>query len=770
MADLGKAYIQIEPTAKGITKQIENELGDAGQSGGASFSKGFASVLGKGGKAVAGIAVAGASAVAGLTSAFVNGASNVAEYGDNIDKMSQKMGLSAESYQEWDAVMRHSGTSMETMKASMKTLAGAVETGKDAFDALGLSQEQLANMSQEQIFEATIAGLQNVEDTTQRTYLAGQLLGRGATELGALLNTSAEETQAMRDRVRELGGVMSGDAVKASAQFQDQLQDMQTAFQGISRNMLSEFLPSITQVMGGLTEIFSGNDGGIGMITEGVDNLVSGITKALPKVAEVGTKIVESIGQAIITNLPSIMDTGMTVILELGNALIANLPMIVDVGLQILENVITGISNALPTLIPAIVNVISTIVQTLIQNIPMLVQGAIQLFNGLVLGLVQAIPLIIEQLPTIIQAIVDAFITSLPLLIDGTIQLVMGLVQALPQIIQALIDAMPMIIEAVVQGLITALPLLVEGNIQLITMLIEQLPTIIAGLIEAIPQIISTIVQTIVAQAPMFLTAVQSIGTSIMTFVQTIGTQFVTQVGQIGNNILTNVKTWLAQLPTQTAYFVGQMIGKFVQLLATLPSKIEQIWNQIMTNLKAFAQRFITEGVNTVREFASKFIEGLRELPSRVMEIGGDIVEGLKNGISGAWDSLTSWVSDMASSLVQGFKDSFKIGSPSKIMRDEIGVWIPAGIAEGIKEGMGVLDDAVNGIATTMTPTLMASVSPYAPAPTSENPLYTLLATYLPIIASGENVNVSLDVSNDRLFRIIQTEQRRNTQLVGVNA
>lgn len=139
------------------------------------------------------------TAVVGATTALIKGTGEVAAYGDNIDKMSQKMGMSAEAYQEWDAVMQHSGTSMETMKASMKTLANAAETGSDAFEKLGISQEELASMSQEQLFERTISALQNVDDETQRTYLAGKTLGRGATELGALLNTSAEDTQAMRD-------------------------------------------------------------------------------------------------------------------------------------------------------------------------------------------------------------------------------------------------------------------------------------------------------------------------------------------------------------------------------------------------------------------------------------------------------------------------------------------------------------------------------------------------------------------------------------------
>ena len=256
MADtIGTAYVQIEPSFEGVVPQIDKEFGGAGESGGKSFSSGFGTAMKGFGVATA----AAGAAVATLGTKFIDAAGDVASYGDNIDKMAQKMGLSASAYQEWDAVMQHSGTSMESMKASMKTLANAAETGNAAFEKIGITEKDLASMSQQDLFEATIAGLQNVTDDTERTYLAGKLLGRGATELGALLNTSAEETQAMRDRVRELGGVMSDDAVKSSAAFQDQLQDMQTAFSGLSRNMLSQFLPDMTKAMSGLTEIFSGN-------------------------------------------------------------------------------------------------------------------------------------------------------------------------------------------------------------------------------------------------------------------------------------------------------------------------------------------------------------------------------------------------------------------------------------------------------------------------------------------------------------------------------
>jgi uncharacterized protein YukE len=272
--ELGKAYVQIVPSAQGISGSISGVLGDeatgAGKKAGLNIAGGISTAL----KGATGIMAAGTAAV---SAALIKGAGDVAEYGDNIDKMSQKMGLSASAYQEWDAVMQHSGTSMETMKASMKTLANAAETGNKAFEALGISQEQLATMSQQDLFEATIAGLQNVTDDTQRTYLAGKLLGRGATELGALLNTSAEDTQAMRDRVRELGGVMSDDAVKAAAAFQDNMQDLKTAMSGLGRGLISEVLPGFNQVIEGFTSLVAGEEGAVDKLSAGFSTLFTSL-------------------------------------------------------------------------------------------------------------------------------------------------------------------------------------------------------------------------------------------------------------------------------------------------------------------------------------------------------------------------------------------------------------------------------------------------------------------------------------------------------------
>lgn len=384
------------------------------------------------------IAAAGFAAIAAAMVAVVKGLGDMitetAEYGDNVDKMSQKMGITAEAYQEWDFIMQHCGTSMESLKSSMKTLATAAENGNDAFEKIGLTQEQIATMSQEDLFAATIAGLQGIDDTTERTYLASQLLGRGATELGALLNMSAEETAEMRDRVHELGGVMSDEGVKAAAKFEDSLQDLQTAFSGVKRSLAGEFLPSITKAMDGFTQILIGNtDEGIAAIKEGTDEMVQVLNEMLPTFIEVGGEVIVNLLTGIVENLPNLIPAIIDVVLKIVDTLIENLPLIIDAAIQIIIAIIKGIAQALPDLIPKIVEVVLTIVETLIDNIDLLIEAAVQLIVALAIGLVKAIPVLIEKAPEIIAGIVEGLASGVWEMIQAGWDLIKGLWEGIKQ-------------------------------------------------------------------------------------------------------------------------------------------------------------------------------------------------------------------------------------------------------------------------------------------------------------------------------------------------
>lgn len=486
--------------------------------------------------AVIGTAVAGATVAA--STALVKGAGDVAAYGDNIDKMSQKMGISAQAYQEWDAIMQHSGTSIEALKPSMKTLASAAEKGSDAFQKLGISEEEIANLSQEDLFAKVITGLQGMEEGTERTYITSQLLGRGATELGALLNTSAEETEAMRQRVHELGGVMSDEAVKSAAAYQDSLQDMQTGFDSLKRNMLSNFLPSITTVMDGLTNIFSGDfDKGLEQISEGIDAAVANITEILPQALDVGINIIEALATAIVENAPKIFPSLVNLVMTIGTMIVENLPMLLQAGLALILELGKGIVESLPTILPTIIDVVIQIANALIDNIDLLIDAAIQLTLGLANGLIEALPVLIEKAPEIITKLVEALVNNAPLLLQAGITLIVTLVSAI----------------------ITNLPQMLESGKKIITTVIEGIKSLFASISQIGMELITKFVDAIISVKNKLLT----IGKTIIDTVKEGIKQKIEDAKNWGKDLITN--------------FIGGIMEKWNSLKETVAGVAETI-------------------------------------------------------------------------------------------------------------------------------------------------------------------------------------------------
>lgn len=410
----------------------EYERGLEGAEGQASsFGSTLASGLGvAAGVATAAITATTAAAVGG-TKAFIGGVSSVAQYGDTIDKMSQKMNMSAESYQEWDFVLQHAGASIETLKAGIRTLSTAAESGNEAFQQLGITQEEIASMSGEELFSATIEALQSVESETERTYLAGKLLGRGATDLGALLNMSAEETAEMRQQVHELGGVLSDETVKDAAQFQDSLQNMQYAFSGMKNSMLSEFLPSFSTVMDGLSLVFSGDsESGLGMIETGVNDLADNIAEVAPRFIQVGGTILTALASSITENLPILLQSGAEAVTQIGSGIISNLssivpaavnvigtfgsflldnaPTILQAGVDIIMTLVDGLASNADRIIPAIVSVAHVLVSSITTPSVMipLVRGGLEIITGLAMGLAEAAPELTAMIPEIIANLI----------------------------------------------------------------------------------------------------------------------------------------------------------------------------------------------------------------------------------------------------------------------------------------------------------------------------------------------------------------------------
>ena len=196
------------------------------------------------------VAIAGATAA---VSAWVISASNA---GDRVDKLSQKMNLSRQEFQEWDYITKQSGTSMEALSMGMKTLAVQAEADGNAFEKLGVSVKDANGNIKDQgtLFNETLSALFQYENTTERLAVASKLFGRGAQELAPILNSGAKSIEELRQRAHELGLVLSDDAIDASVEFRDTLDDLigsiRTAFFGA----IQRVLPQLNEVVKGFID------------------------------------------------------------------------------------------------------------------------------------------------------------------------------------------------------------------------------------------------------------------------------------------------------------------------------------------------------------------------------------------------------------------------------------------------------------------------------------------------------------------------------------
>ena len=366
------------------TLSLDTSKYESGLNGAASMAKGigrFAQHQLHDGRTAPGHAAAGAA----VTGAFVSSARKTADFGDKVDKMSQKLGLSTDAYQKWDYVLNLAGTEMSSMTTGLKTLTNKIDDAKNGgegaqemFDKLGISMDELNKMSREEVFEATIKGFQGMEDSTERAALANDLFGRSGQNLTPLFNQTAKQTEEQIQLAEKYGMVMPEAAVKASAAFNDSLTTMQMTFTGLKNRMMGEFLPAMTQVTDGMAKLFAGDDSGAEDVAAGIEGIVTKVAEVLPKVIQIAGNIALKLGEAFIKNLQSKLGGG-----NLVDAFSKGVDMVVENVPSMIENFAQAFADNAPIIAEQGTEMILKLGEGLIKALPQLISAAGKIVNGL---------------------------------------------------------------------------------------------------------------------------------------------------------------------------------------------------------------------------------------------------------------------------------------------------------------------------------------------------------------------------------------------------
>lgn len=129
---------------------------------------------------------------------------------------------------------------------------------------------------------------------------------------------------------------------------------------------------------------------------------------------------------------------------------------------------------------------------------------------------------------------------------------------------------------------------------------------------------------------------------------------------------------------------IKQAIDRIIQA-------IKEWWDRTVQNVKEGVDKVIA----TIKEMVEKAVEAVKELPAKFEQAGKDMVGGLIKGAASMAAGLIKVFEDMAKQALAALKSAMGISSPSKVFADEVGVWIPAGIAQGIKAGTPAMSAAL---------------------------------------------------------------------------
>lgn len=631
--DLGKAYVQIVPSAKGISGSISKALGPeskvAGESSGKSIGGSIISTLKKVviaagiGKIISSSITEGANleqSLGGVETLFKESADTVIKYANGAYKTA---GVSANDYME--NVTSFSASLLQSLGGDTKKAAEVAHTAmvdmSDNANKMGTNMQDIQNAYQG-FAKQNYTMLDNLKLGYGGTKSEMERLLADAQKLSGVkydINNLSDVYEAIHVIQEEIG-ITGTTALEAEETFSGSLNAMKASLQ----NVLGAIAigGDVTSALQGLTEtiiIFVSN------------NLLPMLTN-------------------ILTQLP-------TMLVELFSSLA---PQLIQAGADAIVSFATGLAESLPTLIPQAIEAIITVVNTLIENLPMLVDAALQLIIGFTQGLIAALPVIIEALPEIIIGIVDFLLDSIPQIIQAGIDLLTALVEALPEIISAIVAAIPKIIDGLIVAILNSIPQIIQAGVDLLIALVENLPTIISTIVQAIPEIITGIVNALTNNIPLIVEAGVTLLTAIITNLPLIIWEIVKAMPQIITGIVNGLMSG-----------IGSIVEVGANLVRGLWEGIKSLGSWIWDKVSGWASG-LWDGI--------KNFFGIKSPSTKFAWIGKMLDEGLAKGITDNVKPVTKAMDKLSEEATQSFESDLAFNAATSIGFRDIDTALDSGM------------------------------------------------------------------------------------------
>lgn len=263
---------------------------------------------------------------------------------------------------------------------------------------------------------------------------------------------------------------------------------------------------------------------------------------------------------------------------------------------------------------------------------------------------------------------------------------------------EAMLAAAGEIISDLAAGIAKQLPGLMTTGVEIITQLAQNLTDTMPAMLDTGAEVLAALAQGIINATPALLTSATEIIAEFMLYLGDHADEIMDTGMQLLESLVIGITDNLPQLITAAAALIAKwaaaLIAHLPDILKCGAAMLTTLVDGIVCSLENLAEAALACVAKLVGVWDGSMDEW--------GHIGENIVSGLLNGIKGAWNSLTKWVSNGINGLVSGVKGRLGIHSPSKVF-DEIGVQVCNGLAQGLNRGNKKVKDAAKTVVASVT-------------------------------------------------------------------
>lgn len=592
-------------------------------------------------------------------------------------------------------------------------LGTAVTAYKGVTTAIGLGKSTIES------YNTAMGAISSAKDTVMGVAEGFKMLTSGAgsareiAELGRNYQLGATAASVYEVAVRAAAAAQTAFNTAAA----NIAGNLSKAFGLMKANPFASLVGAIGIVAGALVYFFTQTETGRAAWESLMQAIQPALNTILPLIGQLGEKLIQSLQPALQLIIPAlqrfaVMATQLfTEVVQavqpvidrliplIGQAIAALMPILTQMGAALMES-LGQIGQHLAPLLPMIIQFGTQIMQALApvgeQLMNQLVPALAQL-GAAVMAMLPQIMEIFRQLGEMLLQLVPVFGQIVAVVVDLGTQVLAALlpaIQSLLPVLAAIVGAVAGVVVVLVTSLIPVFASVVQAIVPLITTLID----ILVPAIQAVLNVVTTVVQAIVPIVQGALNIVVGIIKTVTAIIKGDWSAAWEGIKQIVAGVWEVIKG----IVVGAINIVSSIITNAVNLIRSI---WDAAWNgigRIVSTIWEGIKNGVAAGINTVvgffRSMGSDIIGVVRGIPGQMISIGRDIVGGIASGIRNAAGAVMDAARSVVNALPDFVKSALGIHSPSRVMRDQVGVWIPAGIAAGIDKTSDMAVDAVRSM------------------------------------------------------------------------